>query len=140
MEYRKLKDVELVETTNDNANILIEEDGVIKRCPKPQDLIHTAIIRHKDYLGEYNEFVPEFECLNMTFDEAKAIVTSGGVLLMIMQIGTRNQPQMYYMDYEFEGNYNEFIITAWEIADPEPTEGTRQVLYWRSENNFVMFL
>ena len=139
MEYKKLNEVEFVETTSENTNMIIEEDGVIKRCPKPLDLIHTAIIRHKDYLQEYSEFVPEFECLNMTFDEAKEIVMSGGVLLMLMQIGDIGSPQMYYMNYEFETSYNEFIITAWEIENPSVGQGTRQVLYWR-DNGFVMFM
>ena len=33
-EFKKLNDVEIVETPMDTANVLIEEDGVIKRAPK----------------------------------------------------------------------------------------------------------
>ncbi len=33
-EFKKLSDVEVVEAPTDNANVLIEEDGVIKKAPK----------------------------------------------------------------------------------------------------------
>lgn len=33
-EFKKLSDVEVVETPMDTANVLIEEDGVIKKAPK----------------------------------------------------------------------------------------------------------
>lgn len=33
-EFKKLSDVEVVETPTDSANVLIEEDGVIKKAPK----------------------------------------------------------------------------------------------------------
>lgn len=33
-EFMKLSDVEVVETPTENANVLIEEDGVIKKAPK----------------------------------------------------------------------------------------------------------
>lgn len=34
MEFKKLSDVEVVETVSDVANVLIEENGVIKKAPK----------------------------------------------------------------------------------------------------------
>ena len=34
MEFKKLSDVEIVETPAETANVLIEEDGVIKKAPK----------------------------------------------------------------------------------------------------------
>lgn len=36
MEFKKLSDVESVETVSDNANILIEENGVIKKASKTE--------------------------------------------------------------------------------------------------------
>lgn len=36
MEFKKLSDVEVVETVSDSANVLIEENGVIKKVPKSQ--------------------------------------------------------------------------------------------------------
>ena len=36
MEFKKLSDVEVVEAVSDNANVLIEENGVIKKAPKNQ--------------------------------------------------------------------------------------------------------
>jgi hypothetical protein len=33
-EFKRLSDVEVVETPTDTANVLIEEDGVIKKAPK----------------------------------------------------------------------------------------------------------
>lgn len=133
MEYKKLKDVEFVETTSKNTNMIIEEDGVIKRCSKPLDLIHTAVIRQINYL-EDEEFKKEFECINMTFEEAKSIVMSRGVLTILLQLSSgATLPTTYYVDYEFEVSYNEFIITAWKHEN-----GSREVIYWR-EDGLVMF-
>ena len=36
MEFKKLSDVEVVEAVSDAANVLIEENGVIKKAPKTQ--------------------------------------------------------------------------------------------------------
>lgn len=35
-EFKKLSDVDKIEKVSDNANVLIEEDGVIKKAPKSQ--------------------------------------------------------------------------------------------------------
>lgn len=34
MEFKRLSDVEIVESPTDNANILIEDNGIIKKAPK----------------------------------------------------------------------------------------------------------
>jgi hypothetical protein len=96
------------------------------------NIVHTAVIRQINYL-EDEEFKKEFECINMTFEEAKSIVMSRGVLTILLQLSSgATLPTTYYVDYEFEVSYNEFIITAWKYEN-----GSREVIYWR-DNGLVM--
>lgn len=93
MEFKRLGDVTLVEEAMDIANVLIEEDGEIKRVPKTEvggTGFPTAIIKdsvYDDVLsgGQERASAPTFtyECLNMTFEEAYEIMASGGILNVI---------------------------------------------------------
>ena len=101
-EFKKLSEVEQIETASDNATVLVEENGEIKRVPKKEvggggnsNGVATAIIRDSNYLdaieavkyGQY--FEPDYygelkcECLNMTFEEAYQIMASGEPLNVI---------------------------------------------------------
>lgn len=55
MEFRRLSDVELVEETTDNTNVLIEENGEIKKVSKLEigTVIPTVTIKN----GAYDECV-----------------------------------------------------------------------------------
>ena len=143
-EFKKLSDVATVETPADTANVLIEEDGVIKKAPKeniiPSDValktdipdaavsavvavdtaeepsetanvlvedggtlkrvpvgsvggFKTAIIKDSNYDivlggGTADTENVTFSCVNMTYEEARAVVDSGDVLnAIIMFIG-----------------------------------------------------
>lgn len=93
MEFRRLSDVSLIEEASDIANVLIEENGEIKRVPKTQvggTGFPTAIIKDSFYdntlaglqtMMQSDE--PTFECLNMTFEEAYEIMASGEILEVI---------------------------------------------------------
>lgn len=71
MEFKKLSAVEMVETVGDAANVLIEEDGVIKRVPKDEvggikvasaEVGQTIVVKAVDGNG-----VPtEWECADMS--------------------------------------------------------------------------
>jgi hypothetical protein len=93
MEFKRLGEVTLVEETGDTANVLIEENGEIKRVPKTEvggTGFPTAIIKDSGYdntLAGLQTMVsaPEYtyECLNMTFEEAYEIMASGEILEVI---------------------------------------------------------
>ena len=92
MEFKRLGDVTLVGEAMDIANVLIEEDGEIKRVPKTEvggTGFPTAIIKDSMYddtiSGAQGRASAEltYECLNMTFEEAYEIMASGGILNVI---------------------------------------------------------
>lgn len=89
MEFRRLSDVSLIEEASDIANVLIEENGEIKRVPKTQVGgigFPTAIIKdanYDSYLGGVQPKAsgdPICTCLNMTFEEAHEIISNGEIL------------------------------------------------------------
>ena len=106
MEFTRLSDVTLVEETIDTANVLIEENGEIKRVPKTEvggTGFPTAIIKSSNYdeaiTAMLNPAEPSsvksavftdevnFSCTNMTFEEAYEIMSNGEILNVIF-IGT----------------------------------------------------
>lgn len=84
-EFKKLSDVAAVETPADTANVLIEEDGAVKKVPvtSVSSGIKTAIITDNWYdaiiagATEPPSETPVIRCSNMTYEEARAILTSG---------------------------------------------------------------
>lgn len=87
-EFKKLSEVEQIETASDNATVLVEEGGEIKRVPKKEvggAGIAMAIIKDSGYdnalagLQTMAAAAPEYtyECLNMTFEEAYQTMASG---------------------------------------------------------------
>ena len=94
MEFKKLAEVEMLEATTDTTNVLIEENGEIKRVAKTEVGgmgIPTAIIKSSNYdnmlagiqttMAETEEIT--YECINMTFEEAYEIMASGQPLNVI---------------------------------------------------------
>lgn len=97
-EFKKLSDVAAVEIPADTANVLIEEDGVVKKAPVASvgSGIKTAIITDNWYdafIAGATEPPSEdliIRCSNMTYEEARAILASGeplDVFLKTMFIG-----------------------------------------------------
>lgn len=113
MEFKRLGDVTLVEEAMDIANVLIEEDGEIKRVPKTEvggTGFPTAIIKDSTYddaisgvQGRVGLPTPEYECLNMTFEEAYEIMASGGILNVIGMLNV-DGPAIIHCDVFFTGN------------------------------------
>jgi hypothetical protein len=98
-EFKKLSEVEQIETVSDNATVLVEEGGEIKRVPKTEvgggGAIKTVIIKSSDYdnaiagVQTMAAAAPEatYECINMTFDEAYQTMANGeplGAIAMIV--------------------------------------------------------
>lgn len=93
-EFKKLSEVEKIESASDNASVLIEDDGEIKRVPKSEvggRGGNVAVITTSSYdnyisgistvAGDGNEDNNiTYSCKNMTFDEAKQALLSGELL------------------------------------------------------------
>ncbi len=120
MEFKRLSDVTLVDKAQETANVLIEENGEIKRIAKTQvggTGFPTAIIKSSDYnyiIGEMQVFpvsenvevVSEksevetkdlapyeiFECINMTFEEAYETLCNGEILDTIFMYNNNDIP------------------------------------------------
>lgn len=87
--FKNLADVELLEGVPEYANAFVEVDGMIKRVPgkglSSEGDIKTAIIKDSGYdnmlaaVQSATSDAPlfEFECINMTFEEAYQIMASG---------------------------------------------------------------
>lgn len=97
MEFKKLGEVTLVNEATDVANVLIEENGEVKRVPKTEVGgmgYPTAIIKHREYDNYVNSMLgggqegeavgPEYECINMTFEEAYDILSKGEFLHAVL--------------------------------------------------------
>lgn len=106
-EFKKLSEVEQIETASDNATVLVEENGEIKRVPKNEvgggGAIATAIIRSSDYLDAIEGMKSgragvaiTYECLNMTFEEAYQIMESGEPLVSLAMIVSIDTPITAY--------------------------------------------
>lgn len=93
-EFKKLSEVEQIETASDNATVLIEEGGEIKRVPKKEvggAGIATAIIKDSNYdnaiagMQQPRAAMAEtaYECINMTFEEAYQTMSRGEPLNVV---------------------------------------------------------
>lgn len=89
-DFKKLSEVDLVEEVSNTANVLIEEDGQIKRASKTKvggagsdSVIKTAIITSSAYDSHISNVAPyvgattTYSCKNMTFEEAYEALTTG---------------------------------------------------------------
>lgn len=77
MEFKRLSDVEVVETPADNANILIEDNGVIKKTPK----INTGNF----IIINVPASVEEATC-NKTYDEVIKMYCDGTIDCVIVKV------------------------------------------------------
>lgn len=89
-DFKKLSEVDLVEEVGNTANVLIEENGQIKRFSKTKvggagsdSVIKTAIITSSAYdshISNATSYVggpTTYSCKNMTFEEAYEALTTG---------------------------------------------------------------
>lgn len=99
MEFKRLADVEALTEIPEGANAFVEVDGEIKRVPGEglggAGGFKTAVIKSDVYDEALAYFSggnggrvaadpePTYSCINMTFEEAYATVTSGEVLKVV---------------------------------------------------------
>lgn len=143
MEFKRLADVDVVETATDTANVLIEEDGSIKRVPKTEvggaGGVATAIIKSSDYINRlasmqtdsssastYLTVAPTYTCDNMTFEEACQIILNGQPLTAYVMFAT-DVPVISPLDIAYVGDFIVFsnsydIMLFWTIDGISTTE------------------
>ena len=142
MEFKKLSEVQLVEGAVDTANVLIEENGEIKRVPKTQvggTCFPTAIIESSDYtstIASYHRGAQAadltdvtYECLNMTFEEAYNTLLNGEVLDVICKVCFDDTPAVFHAGVYFGGTEAgvESLMVFFDF------EGCVMYLYWTSD-------
>ena len=148
MEFTRLSDVTLVEETIDTANVLIEENGEIKRVPKTEvggTGFPTAIIKSSNYdeaitamlnpaepssvkTADFTDAVT-FSCTNMTFEEAYEIMSNGEVLNVIFMLVSTNIP------YNVQGVAAFFGIAKFGV--PCICVSGDMELYWSTDGIFT---
>lgn len=90
-EFKKLSEVETLDKVPEGANAFIEIDGEVKRVPGDGlggGGIKTAIIKSSDYDSALSGVQPrmaaiEYECINMTFEEAYQTMEMGEPLMAL---------------------------------------------------------
>ena len=109
-EFKKIAEVEALDKVPDGANALIEVNGEVKRVPGSglggSGGIATAIIKSSDYdnavagVSTYamSGHVVTYSCINMTYDAARQILTSGQPLAVMMMYVNGDYPCDAYAD------------------------------------------
>ena len=98
MEFKKLSDVEAVEAVSESANVLIEEDGAIKKAPKSQiggagnESIIITVTMDVAYDEGDEPYMGEKGTCDLSTDDAKVIfgtVTDRKLLDVVLQVTER---------------------------------------------------
>lgn len=119
-EFKKLSEVDVLETASDNATVLIEEGGEIKRVPKSEvggtGVGGYVIKLSESYLDDNNHY-----CIESSYDEIYDILVAGGSVW----VDYADRPQMAPMiaapttGLYAATNWGEMnmSIVAWQITD-----------------------
>lgn len=111
-EFKKLSEVEALSEVPENATVLAEVDGSIKRIPSNglggAGGIKTAIIMSSDYydaLAGVSAAIAavEYNCTNMTFEEAYQSMASGEPLTFLVMFVQYDMPMIVYACAVFVG-------------------------------------
>ena len=142
-EFKKIAEVEALDKVPDGANALIEVNGEVKRVPGSglggAGGIATAIIKSSDYdraVAGVSTYMASgapavtYSCINMTYEEARQILTSGQPLAVMMMYVNGAHPYNAYAydvimresDIKIEGPHN-IYWTPDEITTTDPTKG-----------------
>lgn len=142
MEFKRLSDVEVVAEPTETANVLIEENGIVKKAPKSAvcggmggSLMVKALVDQEAGTTSFDR----------TYDEIKEVLDNGGVVLL-------NQLSV---TIALDGGFvpDMVINTAWplyfgmlveteddgEVIGFMPTFETDEVPYLKSDNTIGMF-
>lgn len=92
LDFKKIGDVELLESVPDTANAVVEVDGAFKRVPGSNlgGGVKTAIIKASNYdnrvallqTADSSDSVT-YSCINMTFEEAYSTMAAGDPLVVL---------------------------------------------------------
>lgn len=121
-EFKKLSEVEQIETVSDNATVLVEEGGEIKRVPKTEvggggagGYIATLTI------DDLNSPAVDFNgvVLSENYDELYDVLCAGGSAWIDITAEIANAPASYAMASVSPTNYDKVrcSIIFWMITD-----------------------
>ena len=142
-EFKKIAEVEALDKVPDGANALIEVNGEVKRVPGSGlggGGIATAIIKSSDYdsavsgVSTYaasGKPTATYSCINMTYEEARQIMTSGQPLAVMMMYNSGGPINRYVDGVAFTSSfimvvYNNEHRLYWTpdgITKTDPTGG-----------------
>lgn len=148
-EFKKLGEVEALEEVPDGANALIEVNGDIKRVPGSNlgggGGIPTAILRLNTGDSDSNtetaseraaQIVYTYTCDNMTFDEAKAILSAGNPLNAVLLITETSDDATGYSNFQSTQvtfvDYGEGVNSMIGLLFIEDSDVL--TLYWTEDN------
>ena len=109
MEFKRLSDVEVIAEPSESANVLIEEDGVIKKAPK------TAVG------GGSTEWDAVIDIANDWLNESNYVFTSGSYADLKAKILAGEKPNIL-IKYFYNYGDDYYLITnpLWvEVADAD---------------------
>ena len=113
MEFKRLSDVEVVKTPADNANILIEDNGVIKKAPK--DTIGNFVIINIPSLGSDLE---RATC-NKTYNEVIKMYCDGTIDCVIIKGMTSESTFIFAIVQEATLLNNQGTVSISDVASAE---------------------
>lgn len=117
LEFKKLSDVESVEVVAETANVLIEEDGVIKKAPKTQ--VGGASGSGSDNIFFVTQEKPGNNA-NEPFAEAEAALLAGKqVLLKQLNGDTINIYAFHHYNDDGSGNRYIKFVNAYKLYSNE---------------------
>lgn len=121
MEFKKLSDVAAVETVTDTANVLIEEDGVIKKAPKNEVGGAGGYVVELTAQDLESPVVDGWDgpVISQNYDELYDILLAGGSAWIDMTIIYGNNPSTYDAAGVSPTTYDKMrsAIVMWHITD-----------------------
>ena len=150
-EFKKLSDVAIVETPSDTANVLIEENGVIKKAPKTavggtntsgsaEDTGYDMVIRVSyDEWKNYFEMQPsDCEIIAGSFEQIVEKMVSDEFYIPKVILKYKAGPFTYtaiqFNNYEYGGGSSDILILSGFYGD-EPF----QIHIWNGEIDYINF-
>lgn len=120
-EFKKLSEVEQIETASDNATVLVEEDGEIKRVPKKEvggAGGYIATLTEEDYNNPVVEWTGPV--ISANYDELYDVLCAGGSawidMTAMMDSGAPSSLASAGVSPTVYGNMRDSII-SWTISD-----------------------
>lgn len=123
-DFKKLSDVEVVAEPTKSANVLIEEDGVIKKAPKTavgggaDNFVIISIPYAQDVVEEGSKFIEGVTC-NKTYDEVIEMYCAGEIDCAFVKAITPNFGLAFVMADEIALLNGEGLVHISDAASAE---------------------